>query len=49
MTMESNGGEGRSIVLKFNQRRDAYAVHDFLLKAAAKGAAALEGGARGAS
>jgi hypothetical protein len=32
VTLESNGGEGRTIVLKFNQREDAYAVHDFLLK-----------------
>jgi hypothetical protein len=32
MTLESNGGEGRTIVLKFNNRSDAYAVHDFLLK-----------------
>lgn len=32
VTLESNGGEGRTIVLKFNQRDDAHAVHDFLLK-----------------
>lgn len=32
ITLESNGGEGRTIVLKFNQRNDAYAVHHFLMK-----------------
>lgn len=36
ITLESSGGEGRSIVLKFNQRGDAYAVHDFLLKSGVK-------------
>jgi hypothetical protein len=36
VTLESSGGEGRTIVLKFNQREDAYAVHDFLLKGGGK-------------
>lgn len=33
MTLESSGGEGRTLVLKFNQRADAYAVHEYLLNA----------------
>ncbi len=32
MTLESDGGESRKIVLKFNQRADAYAMHEFLVK-----------------
>jgi hypothetical protein len=36
ITLESAGGEGRTIVLKFNQRADAYAVHGFLLKGGVK-------------
>ena len=35
ITLEGTGNVGRNIVLKFNHRSDAYAVHDFLLKAAA--------------
>lgn len=36
ITLESNGGEGRTIVLKFNQRDDAYAVHGLLVKGGAE-------------
>jgi hypothetical protein len=36
MTLQSSGGEDRSIVLKFNRKKNAYIVHDFLLHCAVK-------------
>jgi hypothetical protein len=36
MTLQSSGGEDRSIVLKFNRKENAYIVHDFLLHCAVK-------------
>jgi hypothetical protein len=36
MTLQSSGGEDRSIVLKFNHKENAYIVHDFLLHCAVK-------------
>ncbi len=39
ITLESDGENSRTIVLKFNQRAGAYAVHEFLVRAAKGGAA----------
>jgi hypothetical protein len=36
MSLQSSGGEGRSIVLKFNSKETAYIVHAFLLHCAVK-------------